>query len=179
MEFVFYAVLFIVTVLLVANFVQLLIYPPLEIQPADLPEVVQQELKNCFPNFRPAGIKLLRPRQRYLMNGKISDTPSRVLVDLTPDQELVKVEFSDDSGPSRFSNKRPIPTTTVPPQISAAIRKYLPATLATGKDSTAFSGMIGSEQAYQIKIHSDEFDYEFEITQAGRLVGFEKVHPHA
>ena len=176
MQFIFYGILFLVIVTAVGALIQNAIYPPVEIQPSELPDVLKDELSTLFPKFAPNKIKFMRLRHRYTLEGDFEGRPGKIFCGLTPDAELAEIEFKDISGTRSFTNKKRIQPTLVPLQIAEIMKPYLASDATSFESSRASSGMIGSENAFEIRISSEQFEYEFEITESGRLVEFEKEH---
>jgi hypothetical protein len=176
MQFIFYGILFIVIVSAVGALIQNALYPPVEIQPSELPDVLKSELSTLFPKFAPDRIKFMRLRHRYTLEGQFEGRPGKIFCGLTPDEELAEIEFKDVSGTCSFTNQKRIQSTLVPSQIAEIMKPYLASDATSFESSRASSGMIGSENAFKIKINSEDYEYEFEITESGRLVEFEKEH---
>lgn len=179
MQFVFYAVIFVVAVMLVANFIQALAFPPVTISLADVPATAQQELATFFPKFAATEVKHIRPRHRYTLTGADEGVACRFQFDLTPDGELAELKFLNQSDPKLLmSNKRPIPTTAVPARIADQMNVYLCREQedpnAASHSARAFSGMVGDENAFEIEFQFGDFEYDFVFTETGRMVTFKK-----
>ncbi len=176
MEFLFYAVLFSVVVFVVAGFVQTVIYPPAVLQPDQLPEVVMHELQTFFPDFSPLQIKHQKVRQRYQIDGTIGRLRYYLEIDLTPDGELAETRFQDPLRSGKLVNLTPIPNSLVPIHLADRMRVVLAHDPTAVNSSLAFTGLLESESAYQIKIQTDDFSYRFAFMESGHLVDFEKKH---
>ncbi len=174
MEFVFYVVLFLIGVSIIVTFVQNLVHPPLKIAATELPESVQQELSLHFPNFQPREIFFLSSRHRYTMNGTIDRRPARMEFDVNPDHELAEVDFEETAVPTAFQGKTKIAPAAIPSQLAEVMAPFLDAEVDEHATCRAYAGRIGSENAFKIKIRSEHWKYDFEITQSGRLVEYEK-----
>jgi len=179
MQFVFYAVIFLVTVMLIANFIQTVAFPPVSISLADIPATAQQELKTYFPSFKATEVKHIRPRHRYTLTGADDGVACRFQFDLTPDGELAELKFRKQSDTKlQMSNKRPVPTTAVPTRIADQMNAYLRRERADHSAAThsarAFAGMVGDENAFEIEFQLGDFEYDFVFTESGRMVTFKK-----
>ncbi len=176
MEFVFYAVFFSVVVFVVAGFVQTVIYPPAVLQPDQLPGVVTRELQTFFPDFSPLQIKHQKVRQRFQIDGTMSGLQYHLEIDLTPDGELAETKFQDPLRPGKLANLTSIPNSLVPIHLADRMRVVLAHDPTSVNSSLAFTGLLESESAYQIKIQTDDFSYRFAFLESGHLVDFEKKH---
>ena len=174
MEFLFYAVLFSVVVFVVAGFVQTVIYPPVVLQPDQLPAAIQRELQNCCAEFVPLRIKHQKVRHRYQIEGTLVELNYYLEIDLTPDGELAETKLQDPLRSRKLLNLAPIPNSLVPIQLAERMQVVLAHDSSPICSSLAFCGLLESERAYQIKIQTDDFGYEFVLTESGQLVEFEK-----
>jgi hypothetical protein len=175
MELVFYATIFFVGVSMAATFVQNLVYPPVELELAELPEVIRHELQSKFPGFHPTQIYFLGSRHRYTLIGQLAERSARIEFDLTPDHELAEVEFREYSGPTGLVGKTRIPPTAIPAHLADVISGLITGDFSHPAGCRAYAGRIGDEDAFNINIRSHDWKYDLEITHSGRIVEFEKM----
>lgn len=149
-------------------------HPPVEVSSAELPSVVQCELARFFPGFEPHKILFSKQRQRYSLDGLIDSRNSKLVFELQADGELDEVDFKDLSGPKSMENITRIATADVPQHIADIMSRLLADDSTPIQSNRACRMMINRENAYKIHLRTKIYKYEFEITDAGRLVEFEK-----
>ena len=178
MQFIFYGIVFLIAAMAVAGFVQNLLYPPVEISQSELPANVQRELDKFFPAFQPGKILYQENRRRYTMTGKNANRECKLKIELEPDGEMDEVEFKDRSGPTALENISRISVTAVPQHVAEIMNAYLIDDATPIENSRACSAMINRENAFKIDLRTSAYKYEFEITESGRIVEFEKEKRH-
>ena len=174
MQFIFYGFVFLIIAMVIAGFVQTMLYPPVEVSPSELPASVQRELDKFFPAFQPGKILYLENRRRYTFTGLNDGRDCKITVELDPDGTIDEVDFNDRSGPTTLENITRISVTSVPQHVAQIMNAFLVDDATPIENSRARAAMINRENAFKIDLLTAAYKYEFEITESGRLVEFEK-----
>lgn len=178
MEFVFYSVIFVVALTVFANLVQTVMHPPVEISAAEIPRPVQKELDRLFPSFVTSTIMFLKSKRRYIIQGTTDHHPGRIEFELLPDGKIDEIDFNDISCSTAMQNRTRIPIANIPTRVAETLNPLCDGNHSQIAGGRSNSGMIGSENAFEIKFRTVDFQYEFQVTETGRLVEFEKKRIH-
>lgn len=179
MEYLFYFLILVITISVIAGFAQSVLYPYVKVPTDELPQAVLQELENWQPRLIVTQAKVQKIRQRYVLDARQHQHSMEVTIQLTPDQE-----FANSVSRRIFDQEeslvvtQPIANGQVPPQIGQVVQNWVGQDDLHLDQSRAFRGVLGNEHAYRIEFSSDDFEYRFEITEHGQITHLSKKHLH-
>lgn len=179
MEYLFYFLMLVVTVSVIAGFAQSVLYPYVKISADSLPIAVLEELENWQPALNVVQAKVQKIRQRYLIDAQQLEHPVEITINLTPDQEFANSISRRVFDPEQsFTVAQSIPNGQVPPEIGQVLLDWIGQDDLHLGQAKAYRGVLGKQNAYRIDVSSDDCDYRFEITDQGEITYQSKKHVH-
>ena len=152
--------------------------PPREINFDELPEDVASEIKTLFPEFQPLSVKFIPVSKKYHIKGEYQTHQVRIEAEMTKAGLLDELELKDIENRST-SRGAPINSINeIPEPILKTAFSMLAQNPETPQFIKAYHAKFSNEAGYKLELKQSNHHYEFEITESGRLIEFEKERCH-
>lgn len=174
MEYVFYIVILLACVYVIAGIVFSTFLSATEISRSELPPAVEQEFVALFPDFVTQAVKRQKARHRYLLEGKYANQPSQLMFALTPESELTILEYSRVDQPQKFQKLRVLSNAQIPAKVASKLKPFFADDQAQFETGMVQLGLIGKEVAYRIDVDSKAYRYHFDVAETGELYKFSR-----
>lgn len=179
MEYLFYFLILVVTVSVIAGFAQSVLYPYVSITPDKLPKAISNELEKWQPPLNIVQVRVQKIRQRYLIDARHDPHPIKIIIQLTPDKEFANSISQRVFDPEQsFVASQTIPNGQVPPLVGQVILNWICEDEIRPSQTKAVRGVLGKQIAFRIDFSNDDFEYRFEITDQAQITYLSKKHIH-
>lgn len=140
---------------------------PLERIPAD----ARAEIDRILPEFRPDGIRLTRNGSHAYLEGDHQGARARVKAEFHQPAGLTELEFNAVSG---ARSRRRISREELPAGAVGEVERVLGDDLAAFDWYSVTGGTLDGEGNYEVEGTANDWKWEIEVTESGRLLEFEK-----
>jgi hypothetical protein len=176
MEYLFYLLILVVLVSVVAGFAQSMLYPFVPIAQGQVPPAIAQELQKWGTDFQVDQIRVQEVRQRYVIDGKQGQQPFHFTINLTPDKEFANLTARRLPEKEVFNLIKPIPNGKVPVSIAERLERCFETESIDSDHAQAFLGVIGDQTAYRVVAMTEEMEYRVDLTSDGEMFYFHQKH---
>ena len=178
MEFLFYLIVLLITVTISTGLIQAYVFPEQKQKPDQLPEAVRQELIHYQSAMRFSASTYRKSRNRYRIEGMVSEETYLLVIHLTPDQEIATATLNQVRSEHQFNPIQRIISSKIPQSLAQSVTPFFSQEQPSMDLAIAFAGVIGDQGAYQINVPTCSYQYRFDLTDSGKLVHFSKKHLH-
>ena len=148
--------------------------PPRVIQFNELPDDVIADLKMHFPEFQSAEVRFLPAVRKYKMKGSYKDQQVAIEVEMTKSGLIDELEFNDTDNKSSIRKAIIKDIDEIPELILKLAFSQLTQSSETPQFVRACHVQFSHEAGYKLELAQLGYHYEFEITESGRMIEFEK-----
>ena len=149
--------------------------PAHNLLPNQLPEPIRQEVEGSFPGFVMESGRSIRDR-KFVIKGTYLGRTGRVEVELDRNGVIREFEYEELSG--NFSSKSYIAcgSTQIPETVHQLAADLLGDQAGRFELHDTMRGKANGEKAYKLKGRTPGLTWEFQVTETGRLIEFEREH---